>query len=126
MGKTYGNVEEHITLLVQILETTGVVGESVAGVCSGCVSQENALDLAGELCCHGRIISHDVAVASVGDEDEFPVGIGAEDFLEQVFADAEGLIDIAEVEGTGVEGTAGVGLVDEVHIIARDLLGGGG
>lgn len=54
------------------------------------------------------------------------MGIGAEDLLEQELADAEGGGHVAEVEGPGVEGAAGVGVVDEVHVVARDLLGRGG
>ena len=75
---------------------------------------------------HRWVISHDIAVARVRNQDEFPLWECTEDLLEQVFAYAEGFVDVAEIEGTRVEGSAGVRLVDEIHVIARDLLGRGG
>ena len=71
-----------------------------------------------------RIGFHDVAIARVSHQDEFPSRIGLEDFIEQVFADTERSRYVAEIEGSSVKGAARVGLVDEVHVIASDLLGG--
>lgn len=75
---------------------------------------------------HLRIIAHDIRVRSVGNEDEFPLREGLEDAVEEVFADAEGGGDVGEVEGAGVEGTEGIGVVDVGHVLPRRLLGGGG
>ncbi len=52
--------------------------------------------------------------------------IRLEDLHEQVFADTEGLVNVAEVQGTRIKGTTGIGLVDKVHVISGHLLGGCG
>jgi len=120
------HIEEHVLLLVQILEPGRVVGEPVAAVGRGRVAQEDALHLARELGRHGGVVAHDVAVGGVCDEDEFAVREGFEDLDEQVLADAEGRGDVAEVEVARVEGAAGVGAVDELFVVAGGLLGGRG
>jgi len=81
--------------------------------------------LTGEIGDHGRVIPHDVGVAGIGHEDELPVRIGLEDLVEQELADAERGADVGEVQGPIVEGAALVGFVDEVHVVARSLLGRG-
>jgi len=120
------HIEEHVLLLVQILEPGRVVGEPVAAVGRRRVAQEDALHLAREVGCHGGVVAHDVAVGGVCHEDEFAVGEGFEDFVEQILADAEGGGDVAEVEVARVEGAAGVGAVDELFVVAAGLFRGRG
>lgn len=61
----------------------------------------------------------------VGDGNEFALGVGLKDLLEQELADGECGGNIAEVQGPGVEGAAGVVIVDEIHLVSRDLFGRG-
>lgn len=122
---TYWDVEEHVDLLVEVLEPAGVVREFVIAVGGGCVSEEDALDLVGEIRCELGVIAHYIAVAGIRHQDEFPLGVGGENLLEQEFPDAQGCADVAKVQRTGVKRTAGIRLVDEVHVIPRDLLRGG-
>lgn len=121
-----GVLEEHVLVLVEALEAGGVVGELVAGVGGGRVAQENALDLAGEVLDHLRVVLHDIGVAGVGDKDELALGESLEDAVEKELADGEGGLDVGEVERAGIEAAAGVGGVDELHVGASHLLGGGG
>ena len=125
-GKTYRDEEKHIHLLIQILEPLRIVREPITRIRAGRVAEKYTLDLIWELGDHLRIGAHDVAVAGVGDEDELAVRESAEDFLQQEFADGEGGADVAEVERSRVEGATGVGLVDEVHVVARHLFGRSG
>jgi hypothetical protein len=97
-AEVIGVQEEHVLLLVQVLETAGVVGESVARVCSSGVAQEDALHLVGVGSCHQRVILHDIAVASVGDKDELPLREGLEDLGQKELADGESGRNIGEVE----------------------------
>lgn len=69
---------------------------------------------------------HDVVIARVADQHEFALREGLDDFCEQCFAHCEGLVDGREVERTRVEGSGGVGVVDELHVDTGRLLGGGG
>lgn len=89
--------EEHITALIQALESLGIVWELVLGVCGRGVAQEDALHLTGVLVRHGGVVAHDVRVGGVGDEDEFALGEGLEDFFEEEFADGKGGGDVGEV-----------------------------
>ena len=123
---TYRYQEKHVHLLIQILEPARIVRKAIATIGSGGIAKEDTLDLIREFGDHCRIIAHNVAVTRIRDEDEFALGKSAEDLLEQEFADGQGSADVAEVEGPRVEGTTGVGLVDEIHVIAGDLFGGGG
>lgn len=120
-GKTYRDDEEHVHVLIEILEPVRVVGESIARIGGGGVAQEDTLDLAGEFGRHCGIVPHHVAVGRVGHEDEFSSGKSLEDLDEEIFPDRQCGIDVAEVEGPGVEGTARVGLVDELHVVPRRL-----
>ncbi len=71
-----------------------------------------------------RIGFHDIAIARVGHQDKFPSWIRLKYFIEEEFADAERSRYVAEIERSGIEGATRVGLVDEIHVIAGDLLGG--
>lgn len=109
-----------------MLEPARVVRELVAGVCGGCVSQQDARDLAREGGDHLWVVVHDVVVACVADQYEFALWEGLDDFCEQRLAHREGLVHGREVERTCVEGAGGVGVVDELHVDAGGLLGGRG
>ena len=123
---TYRHIKEHIGRIIQTLEPARVVRELIPRIGLARVAQEDALHLPRELCRHGRVIAHHVRVARVGHQHEFPLRIGLEDLLEQKLTDRQSRTDVAEVEGPRVEAAAGVGLVDEVHVVAGDLLGRGG
>lgn len=122
----YRHRKEHVAILVQLLEPTGIVRELVPVIRSARVAQEDALDLAREIGDHLRIGLHDVAIACIRHEDEFPLGESLEDLIEQVFADTEGGFHVAEIQRARVKRAAWVGFVDEVHVVAGDLFGGGG
>ena len=81
------------------------------------------MDLTGELRRHLRVIAHDIRVRRVGHEDKFALRERLKDLGEQEFADGERGADVAEVQGACVEGAAGVGGVDELHVVPCDLLG---
>lgn len=70
--------EEHESVLRQAREAAGVVWEAVAGVGRGGVAQQDAGVIVGV--CHLGVVSHDVAVGGVCDEDEATLGKGLEDF----------------------------------------------
>lgn len=70
--------EEHESVLRQAREAAGVVGEAVAGVGGRCVAQQDAGVVIRM--CHLRVVSHDVAVGGICDEDEAALGEGFEDF----------------------------------------------
>jgi len=53
---TYRHEEEHVLLLVQGFEPTGVIRKFITGVCCRCVSKEDTLDLVRKLCSHSRIV----------------------------------------------------------------------
>ena len=120
---THRDIEKHVALLIQILEPTGIIREPIPRIRRAGIAQENALHLAGKEGRHEWIIAHDIRIAGIGDEDKLALRKGLEDLDEQELADRERGRDVGEVEGPGVEGAAGVGLVDEVHVVARDLLG---
>lgn len=122
----YRHLEEHVAVLIQVLEPARVVGEFIPVVRGAGVAQEDALHLPREIRRHLRIILHHVAVARVCHEDKLPLRIRLEDLGEEVLAYAQGGLHITEVQRPGVEGAAGVGFVDEVHVVARDLFRGGG
>lgn len=122
----YRSEKEHVGTFVHALEAFGVVGKPVARVRSRRVAQQDALHLSRKIGDHGRVIPHHVGVAGIGHEDELPVRIGLEDLVEEKLADAERGADVGEVQGAIVKGAARVGFVYEVHVVARDLLRGGG
>lgn len=124
--RTHRHLEEHVRVLIQILKPARVVREPIAIIRGTCVPQEDTLDLAREILGQLRIVLHDIAVAGVCHQDEFAFRESLKDLVEQEFADAEGRRHVAEVQGPGVKGAAGVGFVDEVHVVAGDLLGGRG
>ena len=72
------------------------------------------------------VISHNITVACIRNQDELSLWKGLEDFIEQEFADAQRSADVAEVQRTIVKGASRVGLVDEIHVIASHLLRSGG
>lgn len=123
-GRAYRNVKEHVNLLVQILETAGIIWKPVITIGGSCVPQEDALHLGGKV--HGqlRVRFHHVTVARVRHQDKFPFRIGGENLSEQKVTNMQSCADIAEVEGSRVERTARVRLVDELHIVPRHLFGG--
>jgi len=86
LGGTYGDQEKHVHLLIQILEASRIIRKAVPTVRAGRVPQENALHLARKLGRHGGVVAHDVAVAGIGDEDEFALRKSAEDLLEEELA----------------------------------------
>lgn len=49
------------------------------------------------------------------------MGEGLEDFLEQKLSNRQRGAHVAEIQGARVERAAGVGLVDEIHVVARNL-----
>lgn len=59
------------------------------------------------------VVGHDIAVGRIGHENEFSLREGLEDLVEEEFTDGECRRRVAEVQGAGVEGSEGVGLVDE-------------
>jgi hypothetical protein len=124
-SKVIRHVEEHVAAVVQALEAFGVVREPVAAVGGGSVAQEDALDLVGEVMGELRIILHDVRVGCIGNKHELPLRESDKDLSEQVVADSQSSLDIGEVERSCVEGSAGVGLVDKVHVVASGLLRSG-
>ena len=75
---------------------------------------------------HEGIIAHDIRIAGIGHKDKLPLRKRLENLDEQVLPDRQRRRDVGEVEGPGVEGATGVSLVDEVHVVAGDLLGGRG
>ena len=123
---TYRHDEEHVCRIVQALESRGVVGEPVSWIAVRRIPEQDALHLSRELRRHRWVIAHDVAVAGICYQDKLPLGVCLEDLLQQEFADRKRGADVAEVQWTRIEGATRVGLVDEIHIIASDLLGGGG
>jgi hypothetical protein len=115
-------LEEHVAAVVQTLEPFSVVREPHIAVCCGCVAQEDALNLLGEVVGELWVILHDIRVGRVGDENELPLRESLEDLLQKVHANRQRSRDVREVEWSGVEGAAGVGLVDEVHVETGALL----
>lgn len=81
VGQIIGVQEEHIHRLVQVLESGRVVWELVARICGGGITEEDALDLSRELGSHFRIVSHDITVAGVCDQDKLALRIRFEDLL---------------------------------------------
>lgn len=118
--------EKHVALSVQALEALSVIWEPHGGVGRGSVAQEDTLDLVGVGVCELGVVLHDVAVRSVGDKHKLSLRESLEDLGEEVHADRKGGFHVGEVERASVEGAAGVGLVNEVHVIAGGLFGGGG
>jgi len=148
-GEVVGGQEEHELRLGHAGETGGVVGEAIAGVGGGGVAEEDAGDLGGigvrlagvvscwfdkgeELGEDGNItyqfgiVAHDIAVAGVCNKHELALGEGQEDLGEQEFANADGGVDVAKVQGTSVEGAWRVVCRDESFVVSCDLLGCGG
>ena len=82
--------EEHITPVVQSLKPLGVVREPHVGVGGRRVAEEDALNLVGVVVGELGVSLHDIAVRSIGDEDEFARGESLENFGEEEFADGEG------------------------------------
>lgn len=124
--RAYRNVKEHIDLLVQILESAGIIRKLVVAIGGRCVPQEDTLHLVGKVDRQLGIGLHHVAVARVGHQHELPLRIGGENLSQEEITDPQGCADIAEIEGSRVERTTRVGLVDELHVIPRHLFGGGG
>ena len=124
--QTHRNIEEHITLLIQILEPLRIIRKLIPTIRRAGIPQKDTLHLIREFRDHSRIIAHHVAVTRISDKDELPLRKGLEDLLEQEFADRERGGDVGEVERSRVEGSSGVCLVDEVHVVAGYLLGGCG
>ena len=83
--------------MTQVLETAGIVWESVARIRSSRVSQKYTEDLSWKLRRHGRVIPHDIAVAGIRNEDEFSLRVRTEDLLEQILAHTECFFDVTEV-----------------------------
>ena len=71
-----------------------------------------------------NLTPHYIAVARISDQHKLSLRVCPEDLLEQIFTDTERLIDVTEVERTCVKRTTRVRLVNKVHVIPRDLLGG--
>jgi hypothetical protein len=118
--------EEHVAVRVEALEARCVVGKPHGGIGGRGVAQKDTLYLVREVVGELRVVLHDVAVGGVGDEHKLALGEGGKDLLQQEHADGERGGHIGEVERASVKGAAGVGLVDEVHVVAGCLLGGGG
>lgn len=114
--------EEHVVLLRYVLEARRVVGESITGVRGARVPQEDAEDLRWVVLVQLWVGFHDVRVGRVPDEDELPVGERLEDLVQQELAYRQRGREIGKVERSRVEGAERVRLVDEVHVVARDLL----
>lgn len=119
--KTYWYVEEHVRVLDYPFETAGVVWEVITVISRGCIPQENTFDLTRVLFCHFRISAHDIAVAGICHQNELPLRISLEDPFQQVFSDLQSGADVAEIQRSGIEGTSRIGLVDEIHVVARHL-----
>ena len=64
---------------------------------------------------------HDIAIARVSNEDKLSLRIRLEDLVEQERPDTESSGYVAEVERPSIERAAGIGLVNEVHVIAGHL-----
>lgn len=64
---------------------------------------------------------HDIAIARVSNEDELSLWIRLEDLIEKECPNAEGSGYVAKVERPSIERATGIGLIDEVHIVARHL-----
>lgn len=107
------HVEEHVLALRQALKPRRIVGEPVGAVGAGRVAQEDALHLVRAVVRQLRVVGHDVRVGGVAHQDELALREGLEDPVEEVLADCERCRDVGEVEGPGIEGAEGVGLVDE-------------
>lgn len=118
--------EKHIHALIQPPEPARIIREAIPRIGRTRVPQQDALDLPGERGRHGRVVAHDVGIRRVGEQDEFALGEGQEDLLEEESPDRERRRHVAEVEGSRVEGAEGVRRVDEVHVVARHLLRGRG
>jgi len=80
------------------------------------------LDLAGIIGCKGRIGFHNIGVGCIGHQDEFTFRIGLEDAIEEIATDRESGGYITEVERAGIKGSAGVSLVNEIHVVPCYLL----
>ena len=102
VGKIVGVLEEHVGLLVEVLEARGIVREAVV-IGRGGIAQKDALDLVGVVNSELWIVFHDVAVRYVTNEDELPVREGLEDALKQELAYGQCLVCISEVQRTGIE-----------------------
>ena len=72
------------------------------------------------------VISHNITIARIRNQDELSLWKGLENFIEQELADAQRSADVAEVQRTIVKGASRVVLVDEIHVIASHLLRSGG
>lgn len=71
---------------------------------------------------HGRIVSHNITVAGIRNEDEFTLGEGSEDLLQEELPDGQRSADVAKVQRPCIKTATGVCLVDKVHIISGNLL----
>ena len=122
---TYWHVKEHIGILNNALKPTCIVREMVTIISRGCIPQEDTFDLTRVIFRHCRVRLHDIAVACVCHENELPLRVRLKDLVQQESSDAQGCADIAEIQGPSIEGAAGIGLVDEVHVVASHLLRSG-
>jgi len=117
------DTEEHVHLLIEVLEACSIVGKVVRRVGRRGVTKEDTLDLTRVIRGQLRVGFHDVRVTGICHQDEFAVGKCLEDLVEQELSDRKRRGDIAEIERAGVETATGIGLVDEVHVVACDLPG---
>lgn len=124
-GKVVRCQEEHVHLLVEILEAFRVVREMIRRISGRGIAKENTLNLTRVLGGHCRIIAHDIGIAGIGDEDKLPVREALEDLFKEEFPDCQGGGDIAKIEWSGIEAAAGISLVNEIHVVSSNLLGSG-
>lgn len=115
--------EEHVVRLIKLFKPRRIVWEFVTGVSGARVPKKDTLHLAWKVGRHFRVVTHDVAVAGVGDEDKLALRKCLKHLFQQEFADGQGGGDVAKVEGTGVERPAGVVVIDELHVVSGDLFG---
>ena len=79
---TYGYDEEHVHAGIEVFESARVVGEFIPGIGVRGVPEKDALDLSWVVCCHLWIVSHDIAIACVCDQNKFSLWKALEDLVE--------------------------------------------
>lgn len=113
--------KEHVLVLWDSLEAIGIVWEVVGRISGASVAQKDALHLLRIGMVEAWVISHDVAVGCIRDENELSLWKRLEKLHEEVLADAQRCTDIAKVQGSGVETSSWIVGEDELFVVARDL-----
>ena len=69
---------------------------------------------------------HDVGIGSVSDKNKLSIRVSEEDLVQQEFSDRQCGRDITKIQRSRVKAASGVVVIDELHVIFGDLLGGCG